>query len=94
MKKNGDLLVLRVRVPPGVPGEGDSGENEEGQTEMSAPVEDEVCIWRRQDYGVKCFLTTLSTGPDWESVVWRVTSDLDTGNVVEEDGPEGQTDKE
>ncbi len=51
-------------------------------------------VWSRVDTDAACFRTTLSSGPQWSQVVRRVTTDMDTGAVLDDEDVRGMTDKE
>ena len=44
-----------------------------------------VHVWTRRDKKAKVFMTTLSGGPEWKQVFRRVTTDAETGEVLEDD---------
>ena len=45
---------------------------------------DRAMIWAREDRRATAFRTTLVGGPKWQTVNRRVTTDVDTGEVIED----------
>ena len=56
----------------------------EGCVIMWKPTTTGMKTWIRDGYGAQAFRTTTSKGPPWQSVVRRISENLNTGEIIED----------
>ena len=74
---------MRLRAPSDSTSLRDCTAKGEGVAAMWKSSATGMKMWVREDYGAQTFRTTTSEGPPWQSVVRRITQDLNTGEILE-----------